>query len=572
MTIRCPGTELTRESRSVLVGQVGDRHDAGMRGLMQDTQLTVNMIFARGRDYWGRRQIATKRVDGIERSTFADTALEVLQVATALDALGVSADGRVGSFAWNTRRHLVLYFAVPMTGRVLHTGNIRLFPDQLVYTMEHAEDEVVFVDRSLLPLFAKFLPMLKTVKHVVVFDDGAPHDLPDDHRVITFDQLLAEAIPADAEQLAARLPDENTAAGICYTTGTTGNPKGVVYSHRSTYLHTLGAMLASTLALTDADTVLPVVPMFHANAWGIPYAAWLAGSNIVMPGPDMSPAGLLGMLSSEKVTVTAGVPTIWMGMVPMLKDHDLSSLRRVMSGGSAMPKSLSEKWREAIGLPVMQGWGMTEISPVGSMSTLRAEYLDADPDTQADIRSTQGMSVVGVEWRVISSETGLPQPWDGASSGELEVRGPWVARQYYRTPEPGPQFSADGWLRTGDVAVITPDGYMRIVDRTKDLVKSGGEWISSVDLENEIMGHPDVAEAAVIGLPHPKWGERPLAVVVPVEGRQLSSQDLLEFLRPRVSSWQLPDDVVFVQEIPKTSVGKFSKKTLREKFSDHQLS
>ena len=541
-------------------------------GLMQETPLTVNLVFQRGRQYWGAREIVTKTVDGVERSTFAATADEILVLAAALDGLGLAPDARVGTFGWNTRHHLLTYFAVPMTGRVLHTGNIRLFPEQFAYTVEHADDRVMFVDRSLLPLFAKYLPLLTTVEHVVVFDDGAPHELPDDPRVIRYEDLVAGVAPADPDELAARVTEENTACGLCYTTGTTGNPKGVLYSHRSTYLHAAAAMYANTLGLTDADTVMPVVPMFHANAWGIPYAAWLAGATMVMPGPDMTPAGLLDRIVDEKVTVTAGVPTIWMGMVPLLEGRDVSSLRRVMSGGSAMPRALSQKWLDATGQPMMQGWGMTEISPVGSQSLLRAEYLDADAEAQMDIRVTAGMAVAGLEWRVVSPETGEAQPWDGESSGELEIRGPWVARQYYRTDEPGTQFSPDGWLRTGDVAVISPDGYMKIVDRTKDLVKSGGEWISSVDLENEIMAMPGVAEAAVIGVPHPKWSERPLAIVVPASEGSVSRDDVLDFLRTRVSSWQLPDDVVFVEEIPKTSVGKFSKKTLRERFGDHQLS
>jgi fatty-acyl-CoA synthase len=323
--------------------------------------------------------------------------------------------------------------------------------------------------------------------------------------------------------------------------------------------------------MSEADRVLPVVPMFHANAWGMPYAAFLTGASLVMPGADLSPQGLITLLESERVTITGGVPTIWMGMVPLLDDHDLSALRTVVCGGSAVPKALSEAWREKIGLPLTQAWGMTELSPLGSVCTIRSEVADLPEDELADVRATAGIAPPGVEMRIVDAETGEALPWDDKASGELECRGPWVARQYYRTDEPGPQFSPDGWLRTGDVASISPLGYLRLVDRTKDLVKSGGEWISSVDLENEIMGHPKVAEAAVIAVPHPKWSERPLACVVAKPGETLTRDELLEFLRERLSSWQLPDDVVFIDEVPKTSVGKFSKKTLRDRFADHVL-
>jgi fatty-acyl-CoA synthase len=324
-------------------------------------------------------------------------------------------------------------------------------------------------------------------------------------------------------------------------------------------------------SLNESDTVLPVVPMFHANAWGLPYAAFLGGASLVMPGPDLSPAGLLRLMQDERVTVAAGVPTIWMGMVPLLEHHDLSALRTIVCGGSAVPKSLSEAWRTKIGLPITQAWGMTEMSPLGSVCTIRSEFADLSEDEKADIRATAGIAPPGVDMRIIDTETGAELPWDDVATGELEGRGPWLARQYYRTDEPGEKFSPDGWLRTGDVAAISPLGYVRLVDRTKDLVKSGGEWISSVELENEIMGHPKVAEAAVIAVAHPKWGERPLACVVIAPGETLGRDELLDYLRERLNSWQVPDDVVFIDEVPKTSVGKFSKKTLRERFADYAL-
>jgi fatty-acyl-CoA synthase len=450
----------------------------------------------------------------------------------------------------------------------MHTLNIRYFAEQLIYTVGHAEDEAVFVDRSLLPVFAKYLPELKTVKHVVVMDDGADAEVPDDPRILHYDELVGAA---DELDFSGHVDDERQAAAICYTSGTTGHPKGVLYSHRSTWLHSNASLTTGVFGMTDADKILPVVPMFHANAWGLPYAAFLGGSSLVMPGPDLSPAGLLALMESERVTVAAGVPTIWMGMVPLLDQHDLSGLRTIICGGSAVPRSLSEAWREKVGVPITQAWGMTEMSPLGSVCYLRAEYADASEEEQADVRATAGIAPPGVDLRIVDAATREELPWDDTATGELECRGPWLARQYYRTDEPGEQFSPDGWLRTGDVAAISPLGYLRLVDRTKDLVKSGGEWISSVELENQIMAHPKVAEAAVIALPHPKWGERPLACVVVRDGEQLERDEVLDFLRERLNSWQLPDDVVFIDEVPKTSVGKFSKKTLRDRFADHAL-
>jgi fatty-acyl-CoA synthase len=543
-------------------------HDHVMLGLMQDMPLTTNWIFDRGTQFYGTKTVTTKTATGLERKSFADVAAETRRVAAVLDSLDLSDDARVGTFAWNTARHLGLYFAIPGTGRVMHTLNIRYFPEQLIYTVDHAEDEAVFVDRSLLPLFGKYLPELQTVKHVIVMDDGAPCEVPDDPRILHYDELVGAA---DQIDFSDRVSDERQAAAICYTTGTTGHPKGVVYSHRSTWLHSFATTSTSVFGLSESDRILPVVPMFHANAWGIPYAGFLAGASLVMPGPDLSPQGLITLLESERVTVTAGVPTIWMGMVPLLADHDLSSLRTVICGGSAVPKALSEAWRDKIGLPISQAWGMTEMSPLGTVVTIRSEYADLPEDEKADVRATAGIAVPGVELRIVDAVTREPLPWDDKAAGELECRGPWIAKQYYRTDKPGDQFAPDGWLRTGDVASISPLGYTRLVDRTKDLVKSGGEWISSVDLENDIMAHPKVAEAAVIAVSHPKWGERPLACVVAKPGETLTRDEVLDFLRGRLSSWQLPDDVVFIDEVPKTSVGKFYKKSLRDRFAGHVL-
>ena len=544
------------------------RHPGLMFGLMQDAPLTVDSILRRAEQYYGDKPVVTRTVTGVERSDYAGLAADARRVGGALSALGLSADARVGSFAWNTARHLALYLAVPATGRILHTINIRYFADQVRYSIGHAEDEAVFVDRSLLPLFSQHLPAIPTVKHIIVMDDGSTAELPADPRIVLWSEVVDGA---DELDIYDRITDERTAAALCYTTGTTGNPKGVLYSHRSIWLHAFAGTTSSGIHLTERDNAMPVVPMFHAMAWGMPYIAMLAGSALTMPGPDLSPGGLLNLMESERVTYTAGVPTIWMGMLPLLAGRSLPALTKVMAGGSAVPRSLSEAWRAAIGVPIEQGWGMTETSPVASLSVLRAELDDASEDERADVRATAGMALIGVEMRIMDTETGTELPWDGQASGEVEVRGPWVGRQYYRTDSPGEQFSPDGWLRTGDVGIISPDGYLRLVDRTKDLVKSGGEWISSVQLENELMAHPKVAEAAVIAAKHPKWMERPLACVVVKPGESLSREEVLEFLRDRLPAWQVPDDVVFIDEVPKTSVGKFSKRALRELYGDRLL-
>ncbi|MDT4918054.1 MAG: hypothetical protein QOH89_2754, partial [Pseudonocardiales bacterium] len=412
-----------------------------MLGLMQDVPLTTNLIFTRAERYFGTREIVTRTVKGIERRTVADVLAESRRIAGYLDSVGVSADGRVGTFGWNTARHLALYFAIPGTGRVMHTLNIRYFADQLIYTVGHAEDEVIFVDRSLLPLFAQYLPQLDTVRHVVVMDDGAEAELPDDPRVVRFEDVVDTAAEVDFTD---RVTDERQAAALCYTTGTTGNPKGVLYSHRSTWLHSSAGNTTSAFALSDRDRVLPVVPMFHANAWGLPYACLMAGASMVMPGPDLSPGAVMELLESEKVTITAGVPTIWMGILPLLDGRDLSALRAIVCGGSAVPKTLSEAYRSKIGLPILQAWGMTETSPIGSICVERAEVRDASDEERADIRASAGLAAPGVELRIVDSVSGEMQPWDGQATGELEARGPWIARQYYRTDEPGEQFAADG--------------------------------------------------------------------------------------------------------------------------------
>ncbi|HEX6166321.1 MAG TPA: long-chain fatty acid--CoA ligase [Acidimicrobiales bacterium] len=540
-----------------------------MRGLMQDFPLTLPHLHVRAERLFADKEVVTVTAAGKQTVTYGDWAERTRRLGGALDTLGISADGRVATFGWNTARHLELYFAASCTNRVLHALNIRLFPEQLVYVANHAGDEVVFVDKSLAklvwPLFGKF----DTVRHIVVMDDGAGEvpEAPAGKEVHDYEELMAASSP-----VAFDVRDENQAASMCYTSGTTGNPKGVVYSHRSTVLHTFGVLTAGGLGPTEEDRVLPVVPMFHANAWGLAHAAVACGADLVMPGPDLSPTGLASLIESERVTIAAGVPTIWMGVLPELEGRDTSSLRAIPCGGSAVPKVLSEAYREKIGLPITQAWGMTETSPVASSGHIKVT-LDAvlDDEGRAELRTTVGQPLLGVEARIVDVATGNEQPWDGESSGELQVRGPWVASGYYNDERSPESFTEDGWLKTGDVATIDAHGYIKLRDRTKDVIKSGGEWISSVELENEIMAHPAVAEAAVIALPHPKWSERPLACVVLREGETATKDDIIAFLDGRVAKWWLPDDIAFVAEIPKTSVGKFSKKDLRDEFADYVL-
>jgi fatty-acyl-CoA synthase len=533
-----------------------------MKGLMSSFPLTLTHVFQRAERIFPEKEVVTVSRGEKERITYGDWARRTRRLAGALDALGVSEDGRVGTFAWNTSRHLELYFAAPCSGRVLHTLNIRLFPEDIVYIADHAEDEVIFCDRSLLKLLWPLVDRFKTVEHVVVMDDG-DGDIPDDPRILDYEKLLADAEAVEE----FKVDDENRAAAMCYTSGTTGHPKGVVYSHRSTVLHSMGALVADTLAVSERDVVLPVVPMFHANAWGLCQAAVMAGASLAMPGQDLSPDALAELMESEQVTLAAGVPTIWMGVLPKLEGRDISALKRIVCGGSAVPRSLSEAYREKIGMPILQAWGMTETSPLASVCRVKSTLLDEDEDALADLRAAQGLPAPLVELRIVDPGSDEVLPWDGEARGELQAAGPWVAAGYYNDDRSPDSFTEDGWLRTGDVATISPNGYVRLVDRTKDLVKSGGEWISSVELENAIMGHPKVAEAAVIGIPDEKWSERPLACVVLEDGEELTLDELASFLADRVPKWWIPKDMEVIDEVPKTSVGKFSKKTLRERFA-----
>jgi len=539
-----------------------------MKGLMQDGPLVLTNLFDRAEKLFPEKEIVTATATGIERETYGQWADRTRRLGGVLDDLGISADGRVATFAWNSARHLELYFAAPCSGRVLHMLNIRLFPEQITYIVNHAEDEVIFVDKSILGLLWPLVDTFTTVRHIVVMDDGKG-ELPSDSggRLLhDYETLLASASPVEWN-----ITDENQAASMCYTSGTTGNPKGVVYSHRSTWLHTMAGMMADGLGVGERDTILPVVPMFHANAWGLAHIGVASGATLVMPGPDLSPPAIVNLIEQERVTIAAGVPTIWMGVLNEIDGRDVSSLRGILCGGSAVPRHLSEAYREKIGIPILQAWGMTETSPLASVAKVKSTMLELSEDEQADLRATIGIPALGVQCRVADQETGEELPWDGESQGELQVAGPWIAKEYYNDPRSPESFAADGWLKTGDVVTIDRDGFMRIVDRTKDVVKSGGEWISSVELENEIMAHPSVAEAAVIGVKHPRWSERPLACVVVKPGETLTREDVLEFLDGRVPKWWFPDDVVFIDVIPKTSVGKFSKRDLRDRFADYVL-
>jgi fatty-acyl-CoA synthase len=538
-----------------------------MLSTMQDGQLSIANLLRHGARVHAASEVVTWTGDGGRRSTFADVGRDAARLAHALRGLGVTGDQRVATFMWNNTEHLTAYFAVPAMGAVLHTLNLRLFPEQLTYIANHAEDHVVLVDGTLAPLLEKVLPTFTTVKHVIVVGgDPTALSAPDGVTVHSYAELLS----GQPDEFPWPQVDERSAAAMCYTSGTTGNPKGVVYSHRSIWLHSMQVCMTDSMALSPSDRALVIVPQFHAMSWGLPYAAFMVGASLIMPDRFLQPEPLAKIMAAERPTMAGAVPTIWQGLVAHLADHpqDLAPLTEVIVGGSACPPALMRTFDE-LGVKIIHAWGMTETSPLGSVSRAPAGL---SPEQTFEYRVLQGRFPASVRARLVD-DAGAELPWDGETVGELEVAGPWVTGSYYRLEEggEGSEKFDGGWLRTGDVGSITPDGYLRLTDRTKDIIKSGGEWISSVDLENQVMAHPAVAEAAVIGVPDEKWDERPLVAVVLKEGRGATPEELREFLSGKVAKWQLPEHWTFIDEVPKTSVGKFDKKRLRTAHTEGRL-
>ena len=538
---------------------------------MMDYPLTLQHLYDRGRRLFPHTEIVSLTAEGADRTTFGEAFARMERLAAALDGLGVRRGDRVATLAWNSTRHYETYFAVPCMGAVLHTLNLRLGPQQAGYIIQDAADSVIFIDADLFPLLLGVKDALGSVKHIIVMNGPVPENTEGLPPVHDYEELLASAPATFAwPQL-----DEREPAAMCYTSGTTGNPKGVVYSHRSSYLHAVAVTQADTIGLSNSDVAMPLVPMFHVNAWGLPHAAAMVGSKLVFPGRYMGdPARMAQTIDQEKVTLPAGVPTIWIGMLQVLDQHpelDMSSVTRVVVGGSAAPASLIAAMDKK-GLPLLHAWGMTETSPIATVSRLKHELTTLPADQQLAYRAKQGYPVTGMELRIMNLDTGEEAPWDGVTFGEIQVRGPWVTGSYYHGDdlEQGASKFMDGWFRTGDVATLNAEGYIQIVDRTKDVIKSGGEWISSVQMEGIIMGNPQVLEAAVIGMPHPKWQERPVAVVVPKPEYKetLTKDDIIRYLEPQVAKWWLPDEVIFVDTLPKTSVGKFDKKVMRAQLAD----
>ncbi len=534
-----------------------------MEGLMQDYELSLQHVLWRIERLHQKREVVTKRDEGIHRTTYGEMVPRINRLAGALKRMGVKPGDRVATLAWNNNRHLELYYAVPCMGAVLHTLNLRLFPQHLEFIINDAEDDVLFVDQSLLPLLKPLVGKIPSIKTVVLMGDGAPAQMSKSDNgladMLDYEKLLA----AESESYPWPKLSERMAAAMCYTSGTTGNPKGVVYSHRSQFIHTMGVLQGDNLGLTENDALLPVVPMFHANSWGLPYAAGMAGTKVVFPGRFSADAkSIVELAEQEEVTFLAGVPTVWIGLANYMKENGkrLPKVRTVVCGGSAVPQALMEAMDD-LGLRILHAWGMTETSPLGSVARVAA---GTKPEAEMRLRLTQGRVAPGVEIRISDPASGEELPWDGVAFGEIQVRGPWIARAYHNGYD-ADKLTEDGWFRTGDVAKITPDGYIQIVDRTKDVIKSGGEWISSVELENAVMAHPKILEAAVIGLAHPKWDERPVvyAVARPEFKGQVTQEEVIDFLRDKVAKWWLPDEVRFIDEVPKTSVGKFDKKVLR---------
>jgi fatty-acyl-CoA synthase len=537
-----------------------------LAGRMMNFPLTLTHFLERSRTFFAKSEIVSRLPDrSLHRTTYGELYKRACKLASGLKKLGVGPGDRVATLCWNHYRHFEAYLGVPAMGAVIHTLNLRLHPTDLAYIASHAEDKVVIVDQSLMPLFLKFRDQVSSIRHVIVVPDAGPAP----EGTIDYEALIGP----EPDHFEFPVLDENAAAMICYTSGTTGNPKGVVYSHRSTVLHTLAACMADALGISEKDTILPVVPMFHAAAWGLPFAAAAAGSKIVFPGPHLDPKSLLELMESERATLAGGVPTIWLGILALLDQepgrYDLSAMRSMVIGGSAAPPAMIDGFKRRHKLDVTHAWGMTETNPLGTLARLRRAHEGAEDARALDVKASQGYAVPFVEQRHVS-EGGEVLPWDGATMGELEVRGPWVASSYF-SDEGADRFTADGWFKTGDVVTIDAEGYLRICDRSKDVIKSGGEWISSVALENALMSHPAVLEAAVFAARHPKWGERPLAAVVWKQGQEATKESLAAHLEPQFASWWLPDDYVVMAQIPRTSTGKFLKTKLREDLGDYLM-
>ncbi len=538
-----------------------------MRATMMNVPLTITHLLDRAARYAPRTEIVSRRPDrSIHRTTWSDVHARSGRLAHALARLGVAPGDRVATLAWNHARHLELYLAVPSMGAVLHTLNLRLHPTEIAYIARHAGDKVVVVDETLLPLLAKFIDHVPSVEQVIVMRDTAT---PLADKYLDYEALLAP----ESKDYPWPALDEGAAAMICYTSGTTGNPKGVVYSHRSTVLHTLVACMTDTLGVSESDAVMPVVPMFHANAWGLPFCAAATGAKLVFPGPHLDAASIVELMATERVTLAAGVPTIWLGILALLDQdparYDLSTVRSMVIGGAAAPPAMIQGFRARHRLEVTHAWGMTETNPLGTVARIKSHMEGFSEEDRLRVRSTQGYAAAFVETRHVD-DAGRLLPWDGATMGELEVRGPWVASGYIGGEGPE-KFTADGWFKTGDVVTIDAEGYVRITDRAKDVVKSGGEWISSVAIENALMSHPAVLEAAVFAAKHPKWDERPIAAVVLKPAQAATREELVAHLAPLFPKFWLPDDVIFVAQIPRTSTGKFLKSKLREEYGDRLL-
>ena len=539
-----------------------------MFGLMQQQSLLISSLIEFANRHHGDGEVVSRRVEGdVHRYTWADVANRSRQMANALDSLKLTQGARVATLAWNGYRHLELYFGVSGSGRVLHTLNPRLHPDQVVWIANHAEDEILCFDMTFLSLVQAVHAKCTTIKHWVAMCDA--DKLPTDSGIpnlTSYETLLAgQSMHYTWPEL-----DENTASSMCYTSGTTGNPKAALYSHRSTLLHAYAAALPDVMCISARDSILPVVPMFHVNAWGIPYSAAMTGAKLVFPGPALDGKSIYELIEAEKVTFAAGVPTVWQMLLSHMKPNGLnfSSLKRTVIGGSACPPAMIDAFRESYGVDVLHAWGMTEMSPLGTLCTLKNKHLDLPEEAQMKLRLKQGRAIFGVDMKIVN-EAGESLPHDGKTYGDLLVKGPWIIREYYKQEGPSPLL--DGWFPTGDVATIDEDGFMQITDRSKDVIKSGGEWISSIDIENIAMAHPDIVMAACIGMPHPKWDERPVVCVVKKPGAHLLASDLLKFYEGKTAKWQIPDDVIFVDAIPLGATGKMLKTKLRTQLADYKL-